>query len=69
MPRNIRDFESFIHDGTLKDIIAAHLYATTLVADDEEVLELTVGEPDREGVRPIRYKTIKEKEVELIIHT
>lgn len=67
--RNIRTLEVYLNDNTLKDIIAAHLYATTHVSDDEEVLELTVGEPDRDGVRPIRYSIIKNKEVELIVHS
>lgn len=65
----IRDRESYIHDGTLKDLIAAHLYATTMLADDEEVLELTVGQPNADGIRPIRYKFIKNREVEVIIHS
>lgn len=69
MQRPIRNLESYISDGTVKDLIAAHLYATTLVSDDEEVLELDLGEPNREGVRPIRYKIIKNKEVELIVHS
>lgn len=69
MPTPIQDRESFIHERVLQDLIAAHLYATTTVADDEEVLELTVGPPDHAGLRTILYKTIKNKDVELIIHT
>lgn len=65
----IRELQSFIHDGTLRDLIAAHLYATTMVNDDEEVLELLLGEPDSSGVRPINFKIIKNKEVELIVHS
>lgn len=61
--------ESYIHDGVLQDLIAAHLYATTLVNDDEEVLSLTIGNPNSDGVRPIVYKTIKNREVELIVHS
>lgn len=68
-PRLILEMESYIHDGVLKDLIAAHLYATTRVADNEEVLELTVGPPDEKSVRTIRYKTIKDREVEVIIHS
>lgn len=69
MPRLIRDLECYLHDETLKDIIAAHLYAVTMVRDDEEVLELLLGLPNADGVRPIRFKTIKHREVELIVHS
>lgn len=68
MPTPILEHESFIHERVLQDLIAAHLYATTTVADDEEVLELTVSSPDNVGLRTINYKTIKNKDVELIIH-
>jgi hypothetical protein len=61
--------ESFIHDRILQDLIAAHLYATTAVADNEEVLELTLSPPDKVGLRTINYKTMKMKEVELIVHS
>lgn len=69
MPRPIRDLECYLHDETLKDIVAAHLYSMTMLQDDEEVLELTLGPPNAEGVRPIRFKTIKTREVELIVHS
>ena len=68
MPR-VRNQESYIHDETLKDLIAAHLYATTLLNDNEEVLSLTIGLPNADGIRPIQYTYIKNKEVELIVHS
>lgn len=69
MPSPIQNRESFIHDRVLQDLIAAHLYVTTAVADNEEVLELTLSPPDAVGLRTINYKTIKTKEVELIVHS
>lgn len=69
MPTPIENRENFIHDRVLLDLIAAHLYATTAVADNEEVLELTLSDPDHAGLRTINYKTIKMKEVELIVHS
>lgn len=67
--RQIRDLECYINDNTLKDLIAAHLYATTMVHDNEEVLELELGLPNSDGVRPIRFKLIEDGEVELIEHS
>ena len=69
MPRPIRTLESYIHNETLKDLLAAHLYAVCHVNDDEEVLDLTFGEPNADGVRVLSYKIIKNKEAELIIHS
>jgi len=69
MPRPIHDREIYLNDNTLKDIIAAHLYATTVVADDEEVLSVSLGECNADGIRPVRYTTLKNKEVELIVHS
>lgn len=69
MPTPIETRESFIHDRVLQDLIAAHLYVTTTVADDEEVLEVHLSPPDQVGLRTINYKTIKNREVELIIHS
>lgn len=69
MPRTPHNREIYLNEETLKDLIAAHLYATTLVNDDEEVLELYLGNERPDGMRPVRYKTIKNKEVELIVHS
>lgn len=69
MKRTIRELTSFIHDGTLQDLIAVHLQACSVVNDDEEFISITVGEPNAEGVRPINYKIIKYKEAELIVHS
>ena len=68
MQRAIRDLTIYLNDGTLKDIIAAHLYAITVVHDDEEVLELSLSEPEND-VREVRFKLIKNKEVEVIVHS
>lgn len=67
--RMIHNREIYLNEETLKDLIAAHLYATTVVADDEEVLEVVLGPPNGQSVRSIQYKTIKNKEAELIVHS
>lgn len=69
MPRPIHNREIYLNEATLKDMIAAYLYATTFVSDDEEVLEVQLGEVTTDGMRAICYKTIKNKEVELIVHS
>lgn len=66
--RNIQSLKVYLNETTLKDIIAAHMYATTVVADDEEVLEVTLGEIV-DGMREIILKRIKMKEAELIVHS
>jgi len=68
MQRAIRDLTIYLNDGTLKDLIAAHLYAITVVRDDEEVLELSLSEPEND-IRAVRFKLIKNKEVEVIVHS
>lgn len=67
--RHIRELQSYIHDGTLQDIIAVHLQAMSIVNDDEEFISITVGERQADGKRPINYKIIKTREVELIVHS
>lgn len=69
MARPVRALTCFINNSTLNDIVAAHLYAMTIVNDDEEVLELTLGEPNGDGIRSIDFKLIKQREVELIVHS
>lgn len=69
MPNFIKNQESYIHDRVLQDLIAAHLQAISAVTNSEEVLDLTLSIPDHSGLRTISYKTIKTKEVELIVHT
>lgn len=67
--RVIKELQSFIHDGTLQDIIAVHLQAMSIVDDDEEFISISVGERQPDGKRPITYKIIKTREVELIVHS
>lgn len=69
MPRPIHSRAIYLNEETIKDLIAAHLYATTVVHDDEEVLEVTLGIPNMQGMREVNYKTIQNKEVELIVHS
>lgn len=67
--RMIHERAIYINEETLKDLVAAYLYQTTVVHDDEEVLELSLGMPNVMGTREINFKFIKEKEPEVIIHS
>lgn len=69
MPTPIENRESCIHDRVLQDLIAAHLQSMSAITAADEVLELTLSTPDHAGLRTIQYKTIKMKEVELIVHS
>ena len=68
MQRKERTVETYLNDKTLQDMVASWLYATTIVADNEEVTHLTIGLPNAEGIRPINFTFIKEAEVQIIIH-
>lgn len=69
MTSRTHDMESYIHNETLKDILSAWLYSTTVVHDDEDILSISIGPPNKDGVRPLKYKTRKQREVELIVHS
>lgn len=69
MPRTIRDCAIYLNEDVIKDLVAAHLYAMNVLEDDDEVLELHLGVPNMHGHREINFKTIKNKEVELIVHS
>lgn len=69
MPSPIENRESYIHDRILQDLIAAHLQAMSIIPDSTEVIDLHLSIPDHSGLRTISYKTIKTKEVELIVHS
>lgn len=66
---DIRELRSYLSNDTLLDIIAAHLTATSVIDDDEDVLTLRIGEVNEENKRPIYLEIIKMKEVELIVHS
>lgn len=68
MPRTIKEQLATIHELTFKDILASYLYMTNLVEDDDEILEVTLGNPSK-GIYPIAFKTIKNREVDLIVHS
>lgn len=54
LPR-VRDLEVYLHEETLRDLIAVHLQAMTVVKSSEEVTHLSIGLPDEQGVRSIRF--------------
>lgn len=69
MKRMIHERLIPLNEETFKDMIAAYLYATTFVEYNEEVLEVHIGEVREDGMRMISYKTITNKEAELIVHS
>lgn len=68
MQRKSRTIETYLNDKTLQDMVVSFLYATTMVADNEEVTNLTIGMPDAKGIRPITFTFIKEAGVQVIVH-
>lgn len=67
MPR-IVNLEIYLNDKTLQDIIAAHLYAMSIIDHREEIVDLCIGDANEEGVRPVNFKLFKTNEVNLIVH-
>lgn len=57
-----------LNDGTLKDLVAQHLDAIGILKENEEVLKMKIGEPDRQGIRKIEFMFIEEREATLIVH-
>lgn len=61
------DFESYIHDGTLRDLIIANwLIVNGVVKHGEDVTDLTISAPNDNGVRTIRFRT--EPDIQVIYH-
>lgn len=65
-----RTVESFIHDGTLTDLLVAnYLRPFAQLRDVEEVIKLEMTPPDKDGVRTIKFMFIEEREATIIRHT
>lgn len=67
--RQIRNLGCPLNDETLKDLIASHLAAMCVIKDAEEVLTLSLSEPNEDGTRWVNFSIIELKEPELIIHS
>lgn len=66
--RPIHNLEIYLNDKTLQDIIAAHLYAMSIVDHREEIFDVCLGDAKEDGTRSITFKVFKQSEPELIIH-
>lgn len=51
-------------DKTVQDLLAAHLYAMTVVNDDEDILNINLSGVDTHGHRHLEFK-IKQKRKEV----
>lgn len=68
VPRIERSIQLSIHNKTLEDIVAAHLYSMGFLRDAEVILCMDVGPTNEEGIHPIRVDFIEERPVKLIKH-
>ena len=66
--RKIQERTTYLNQNTLMDLIAAHLYAVSAVADDEEILDMKLINLYGENLI-IMYNSIKDKEVDVIVHS
>lgn len=62
-----RTIETTISTANVKDQIGALLYALGFVKDDEDILDLRLGETKNDNV-PLSYTIIKKKEVKVYRH-
>lgn len=69
MPRVVHNLELYLNDKTLQDLIAAHLYAMSIIDHREEIFDITVSPSTEDGIHKINFKVFKQSEPELIIHT
>lgn len=65
LPR-VRELEVPLHEETLKDLISVHLQAMCLVRSSEEVSNLTISVPNKDGVLTIRFNL--EPDIQTIYH-
>lgn len=68
----LRDYvnsEVEISEANLRDLLASFLYQTHTIDDSDEVVELHLSPERDDGLRTIRYRKIKSKEPELLIHS
>lgn len=67
--RHLRNIECYLNDATIADAVSSLLYTLNIVNDNEVIVSLTIGNTTVDGVRPINFTCIAEKEPELIIHS
>lgn len=58
-----RELECYLHDQTLKDLVAVHLQTMCLVASSEEVTNLTIGPPNKDGTRTLRFNIEPDQQI------
>ncbi len=57
-----------LNDKTLQDLVAQHLDAIGILREEDEILKMTIGEPDSKGIRKISFMFIKRREAQVIVH-
>lgn len=68
MQRTERKMWVPLNDGTLQDLVAAHLGAIGILNDIDEVIKIEIGCPDKKGMRKISFMFIEEREAQVIVH-
>ena len=68
LPRDYRNTEIYISEGNIRDLLASFLYQIHVVGDYEEVLSVSLGEKNSDGMYALRFMHIPRKEAKLIVH-
>jgi hypothetical protein len=63
-----RTIETSIHHKTIEDQVAAFLYASGIMHDNNEILKIHFGELKKDGTVPLEITFKEEKEVDVIVH-
>lgn len=66
--RKERTIELVLHDQTLSDLVAAHLYAIGVLRHNEDAVKIKFGEPDSNDLRKLSFTFIEERTAETLIH-
>lgn len=69
LPRKERTIELPLPDKILQDLVASHLYAINMVKEDrEDIIKVEVSQPDKKGMRTVKFMFIEERDCEVIKH-
>lgn len=64
--REVRELECYLHNDTLQSLIAVHLQAMKVVRSSEDVVNLSLSAPNKDGVHTLRFNL--EPVVQIIQH-
>lgn len=62
-----RKIEFLLNDKTLQDLIAVHLQRMCVIESSEDVIDVSISAPDKDGVRTLRLSI--EPDIQTIYHT